>query len=87
MADKKNLEFELKTMSRRVDFRSDSRVKSSLLFHALYCTLIELNRMNEELVDTMLNNGLLKFRNFEDGKIVTVSIEFKEVNADQCQEE
>lgn len=64
MVDKEELEFTLRRTARRVQFRSESRVKSSLFFHVIYATLIELNRMNEEFVEEILKriNQVRSFR-------------------------
>jgi hypothetical protein len=59
--DKEELEFALKRLERRVDFRSEERVKSSLFFRFLFGILYELNHRNEDELEQELNTGQIGF--------------------------
>lgn len=61
---KEELEFALKRLERRVDFRSEERVKSSLFFRFLFGILHELNHRNEEELEKELNTGQMSFATY-----------------------
>jgi len=75
--EKEQLQCLLKKLERRVGFRSDGRVKTSLFFHVLFSVLDQMNSKNEDDIEKELNerNGI-SFAGYYDPYKVNVKIEF-----------
>lgn len=78
--EKDQLQFLFKRLERRVSFRSDERVRTSLFFHVLFSVLDQMNNRNEDEVEKELNekNGIA-FAGFYDPYKVNVKVEFVKI--------
>ena len=75
--EKEQLQLLLKKLERRVGFRSDGRVKTSLFFHVLFSVLDQMNNRNEDEVEKELNDrNAIAFTGFYDLYKVNVKLEF-----------
>lgn len=79
MVEKEDIENILERFSRRVKCRSESRIKNSIFFHALFAVLHELNYISEEHLENELNiKGSMSFRGFYQPYIVNIKIDLQE---------
>ncbi len=81
--EKDQLQCLLKKLERRIGFRSDDRVKTSLFFHVLFSVLDQMNSRNEDDIEKELNerNGIC-FAGYYDPYKVNVKIEFIKIGDD-----
>lgn len=84
MVNKEELQFSLRRMQRRVQFRAEERVKTSLFFYLLSAVLHELNNKNEEEIEEELDQkGSMSFRGFYSPYKVTLKVEFEEIETNE----